>query len=130
MTFSRKTYILSLIVLTFSCVQETQPKTITMMVDMNQVDNPSQVGIRGSSKPLSWNSTTFMTDDNSDGIYEITFDLSTASYDIEFKFVNNDQDFELQDQSNRSLTFDYKPESIVYLAKFNNSKDITITRNE
>lgn len=123
------TYIGILTILTSlaSCVQKTQQKNITVMVDMNGIENISQVGIRGTY-PLSWNETTYLSDDNGDGIYENTFEIFTASQSIEFKFVNNNDSFELQNQNNRSLTFKYKPEVIVYKATYNNRNNIKITR--
>ncbi len=110
-----------------SCVQDTQPKTITIKVDMTGIENPTKVGIRGAN-PLSWNETTFLNDDDGDDIYEETFEIFTANYDVEFKFVNNNDEFELQDQNNRSLTFEYKPETIIYEAIFDDAKTVKITR--
>lgn len=119
---------LIIIVLLASCVQDTQPKTITVKVDMTGIENPSKVGLRGNG-PLSWEETTYLRDINDDGIYEETFEIYSANQDIEFKFVNNENEFELKDQSNRSLSFEYKPEIIIYEATFDNLKDIKITRN-
>lgn len=110
-----------------NCVQKAQPKTITVMVDMNAIEKPTKVGIRGNN-PLSWEETTYLSDENGDGIYEDTFEIYTANYDIEFKFINNNSEFELQDQSNRSITFEYKPEIIIYKAVFNNSKNIQLIK--
>ena len=114
---------LYLIVLVITgCVQDAKPKTIIVKVDMNSVDQPSKVGIRGNG-PLSWDETTYLSDTDGDGIYEETFNIYTTNNSIEFKFVNNDNEFELQDQNNRSLTFEYKPETITYEAVFNNPEE-------
>ena len=110
-----------------SCVQDAQLKTITVKVNMNGVENPSKVGIRGTH-PLSWDETTFLNDTDGDGIYEDIFQIYATNNTVEFKFVNNASEFELQDQSNRKLTFEYKPETIVYSAIYNNVKDIIISR--
>ncbi len=110
-----------------SCVQKAKPKTITVKVDMNGIENPSKVGIRGNS-PLSWDQTTYLNDADGDGIYEDTFSIYTANNDVEFKFINNDTEFELKDQNNRSLSFEYKPEIITYEGIFNNAIAIKITR--
>lgn len=110
--------ILMTLLLTMSCVQDTKSKTITIMVDMNGIENIDNIGIRGSILPLSWKETTLLTDDDNDGIYKTTFSLNTASYDIEFKFVKNDFIFELKNQKNRNIIFEYKPETIVYKASF------------
>jgi len=120
--------LVAIALISFSCVQQTQPKSITVKVDMNGIENHSKVGIRGSN-PLSWNDTTYLTDEDKDGIYEGRFEIYTANYNVEFKFVNHESEFELQDQNNRSLTFEYKPENIIYSATFDSLDDIKIIRN-
>lgn len=130
MNHYKKYYTIIIALVFLNCVQETHTKTITIMVDMNAMDNPSEVGIRGSYPPLSWNRSLLMQDDNNDGIYETTFEMNTANYDVEFKFVNNDSIFELKNQANRNLTFDYKPETILYRAVFDNIDKVNITNNQ
>lgn len=118
-----KTYTLFLLIVlfvTYSCVQDKHPKTIHFKLNMKQIHSISNVGIRGNTSPLSWNETLLLTDVNGDSIYEGDIQLNSASYDIEFKFVNQDTIFELQDQPNRSIRFEYKPEKIIYEATFNN----------
>ena len=112
----------------YSCVQETHLKTVTFKVDMRSVENPAQVGIRGNFTDNSWNETLLMTDQDMDGIYELTIERKTAANDIEFKFVNQYDEFELQGQDNRSIVFEYKPETIAYEAVFNkpNGKQTSI----
>jgi len=119
--------VLFIIISLTNCVQQTHPKTIIVRVDMNAEENHSEVGIRGNTL-LSWNETTYLSDENNDGIYEGTFEINTANQDIEFKFVNHNDAFELQDQNNRSLSFEYKPETIIYEATFNSPK-ATIKRH-
>jgi hypothetical protein len=109
------------------CVQDAHPKIITVKVDMTGVETASKVGIRGED-PLSWDETTYLNDADGDGIYEDTFEVYTANQNVEFKFVTSDNQFELQDQNNRSLTFEYKPETIIYKAVFDNLDKTTITR--
>jgi len=118
-----------LLIMTFSnCVQEEHEKKVTIQVDMNGVDNLESVGIRGDFLPNQWRETVPMTDHNNDGIYEISFSEKTAVYAIEFKFVKNNKEYELEGKDNRQLVFEYKPETIVYKAKYNNNKDININR--
>ncbi len=112
----------------FNCVQETHLKTIRFKLDMRNETIANKVGVRGNTSPLSWNETFYLTDDNNDSIYEGEIKLNSASYDIEFKFVNQDDSFELQDQPNRSIRFAYKPEIIIYEATFNDSKHINIQK--
>jgi len=95
---------------------------------MNGIENIESVGIRGDFLPNRWRETVPMTDKNNDGIYEITFSEKTAVYGIEFKFVKNNNDFELQNKNNREIVFEYQPEVIEYHTKFNTNKNTTINR--
>lgn len=112
--------ILLTILIVSSCVQETKPKTIHFKLDMKGVEAISKVGVRGGEKPLSWEETLLLTDDNNDSIYEGTIKLNSASFGIEFKFVNQNDQFELHEQKNRGIKFEYRPETIMYEAVFNN----------
>ncbi len=120
MKFLRLTIIV-VAVITQSCVQETHTKTITFKVDMTTVENPKNVGVRGSFTSNPWNDTAPLTDEDNDGIYEGTFSQKTAINKVEFKFVNNNSDYELTDLKNRVIEFEYKPEIITYKAVFNDS---------
>ena len=119
------TLALILLFCTTSCVQETHLKSITFKVDMNQVENVGNVGIRGNFTNPSWEQLIPLTDDNNDGIYEATLSQKTAVNAIRFKFVNQGV-YELKDQPNRKLEFEYKPETILYEAIFDKS-EATIT---
>ncbi|MAD97556.1 MAG: hypothetical protein CMB99_09555 [Flavobacteriaceae bacterium] len=124
------TYLIVALTVVFmsSCVQEEHQKTITFSVDMRGVENPGNVGIRGDFTDQRWRETVAMTDEDGDSIYSVTLSQKTAIYGIEFKFVNQDDQFELKDQNNREIIFEYKPEVIEYMAKFNNNKDFKINR--
>lgn len=102
---------------TTSCVQETHVKTITFKIDMNGVENLENVGLKGNFTNPSWKQLIPMTDDNNDGIYEATLSQKTAVNAIRFKFVNQGA-YELKDQPNRKLEFEYKPQTITYEATF------------
>lgn len=104
---------------TTSCVQETHLKTMTFKVDMNGIKNAENVGIRGNFTNPSWKQMIPMTDDNNDGIYEVTLSEKTAVNAIRFKFVNQNDQYEMKDQPNRKLAFEYKPQTITYEATFN-----------
>ena len=112
-----------------SCVQEEHEKTVKLFVDTNGIENVQSIGIRGDFLPNQWRETVPMTDENKDGIYEISFTRETAAYGIEFKFVKNDNEFELKGQDNREIVFEYKPETIEYRTTFNDTKNTTIKRN-
>lgn len=112
-----------------SCVQETHLKTVTFKVDMNEIENVSQVGLRGEFTNNSWTETLLLTDENKDGIYEGTFSQKTAQNNIKFKFVNQNNQFELIDENNRIIKFEYKPETINYEAIFNDSNGKQTVKN-
>ena len=116
-----KTYkILMLLLMTvlIACVQKTHTKTVTFKVDMNSVENVSGVGLRGQFTDPPWEITVPMTDEDNDGIYETTVSDKTAQNSVEFKFVNQNDQFELMDKNNRRVEFEYKPETITYEAIF------------
>lgn len=112
--------LLLILVLMISCVQETHLKTVTYKVDMNGFENVDKVGIRGAFTDNPWQETIYFTDDDNDGIFEGTITQKTAQNSVEFKFVNQDDQFELKDQGNRRINFEYKPETILYEAEFDN----------
>lgn len=105
-----------------NCVQQEFEKTITFKVDTNGIEDLESLGIRGDFLPNQWRESVPLTDDDNDGIYEITFTEKTAYYGISFKFVKNGFDYELKEKDNRELVFEYKPENITYITKFNNPK--------
>lgn len=100
------------------CVQETHTKTVTFKLDMNAMNNVSNVGIRGQFTNPPWEVTVPMTDENKDGVYEATVSDKTAQNSVEFKFVNHSDEYELEDKNNRVIKFRYKPETIIYRAVF------------
>lgn len=128
-----KTYIkvmaIAAITLFASCVQKEHLKTVTFSVDMKEIENVTSVGIKGDFTDHAWRQTIPLTDEDGDGIYEITFNRETAAYGIEFKFVKNENQIELEGQDNRELVFEYKPETILYQTKFNDTQNTTIKRN-
>jgi len=120
----KKIIILSIIMSFFtfqSCVQKVHIKEITFKVDMNHVSTVENVGIKGNFTNPSWEKIIPLTDENNDGIYEGTFREKTAATTIQFKFVNQNQ-YELKDQPNRTLQFEFKPEILTYEATFNVAK--------
>lgn len=115
-----KLVIIALIFLSsLSCVQETHLKTIHVKVDMSSVESIKEPGIKGQFTSPSWQETLLLTDENNDGIYEAKIEVQAAQFGIEFKFVNNNE-YELQGQDNRFVKFEYKPETFIYEATFNN----------
>ncbi|WP_425237167.1 hypothetical protein [Ulvibacterium sp.] len=111
----------ALFVLAFSCscVQETHLKTVTFKVNMKYVENAQEVGLRGNFTSPPWEIVLPMEDKNNDGIFETTVSKSTAQNEVEFKFVNFNDQYELNCSGNRVITFKYRPEVIEYEATFN-----------
>lgn len=106
-----------------SCVQETHLKTVTFKVDMSQVENTKNVGLRGQMTNPPWQVTIPMTDEDKDSIYEVTLTEKTAANSFQFKFVKDDEDYELKGLDNRMIRFEYKSEMIVYEARFDNTDE-------
>lgn len=86
---------------------------------MSNVEKAENVGIRGQFTNPPWAVTIPMLDDDGDGTYELTISKMTAQSSVDFKFVNQNDQFELECGPNRSLSFEYRPEAIVYDAVFN-----------
>lgn len=103
-----------------SCVQKEYEKKVTFIVDTNGITDVESLGIRGDFLPNKWRKSYPLTDENKDGVYEVTFTEKTAVSGINFKFVKNGFDYELKDNENREIIFEYKPETIIYDTKFNN----------
>ena len=101
-----------------SCVQERHIKRVKFQLDMRQIKNFETVGIRGDIQPLSWQETTSLSDADGDSIYDTTLEFSTASNQLNFKFVINGEEFELEGSDNRVLPFEYKPEELTYMTAF------------
>lgn len=115
----RLTIAIVLLALTSACVQKEHLKTVTFKVDMSQVENTGNVGLRGQFTSPPWQVTVPMEDNDSDGIYEVTLSEMTAQSSVDFKFVNQNDQFELECKPNRSISFEYEPETLEYHAIFN-----------
>lgn len=123
-----KFIVMAAITLFASCVQKEHEKTVTFYVDTNGIENVESIAMRGDFLPNQWRENVPLTDENNDGIYEISFTRETAAYGIEFKFVKNGTEFELKDQDNREIVFEYQPEIIEYRTMFNDTKNATLNR--
>ena len=117
---SNSSIILGLFLIMASCVQEEHLKTVPFKVNMSQLENVNNVGIRGQFTSPPWEVTVPMKDENNDGIYEVTLSEMTAQSSVDFKFVNQNDQFELECKPNRSLNFEYRPETLEYSALYNN----------
>lgn len=108
-----------LLLIVVSCVQQKHEKTVVFRVDMNAAEHINGVAITGEFTSPPWSEKIPLTDNDNDGIYQLSLTDQTAVSEMEFKFVTSDGTYELQDQGNRVLRFEYRPETIVYEAIFN-----------
>lgn len=111
----------TLLLLATSCVQETHLKTVTFKVDATKLEGDKNIGIRGNFTSNAWKDIVPLSDDDQDGIFEIELSQKTAASSAEFKFVNGET-IELQGEENRTISFEYREETIVYETQFNNSE--------
>ena len=70
-----------------------------------------------------------MADEDNDGIYEITLGKKTDQHTMEFKFVIENNQFELQDNNNWVINFQYRPQFIAYSASYDDPKGFQQTVN-
>lgn len=83
-----------------------QSYQINFSVKLPEEDSPGDVGVRGNIPPLSWDKTFFLEDADEDGIFTGTLTLKTDLPELQFKFVKNDHEYELEDGDNRFLTLE------------------------
>lgn len=94
-------------------------KTVTFSADMNtvldKVRDKSQIGLRGSLPPLSWENDIPMKDENEDGIYTaaITFPGVTENAILEYKYLYDNVNWELEG-ANRVLVLADELQQSVY----------------
>jgi hypothetical protein len=81
---------------------------VTFNVDMSEVKDAKDVGIRGSLSPLSWDKTTLMKGPDKKGIYSVTIDFGDQKPGtmLKYKFIYGDNTWEnefMGATSNRSF---------------------------
>ena len=106
------------------CVQKTHVKKIYFTIDMRSAGSFEKVGVRGDIKPLSWQESILLTDEDMDSIYTTEVEVNTASNQLNFKFVIDESEFELDGKDNRVLPFEYKEEDLNYSTKFNQVESV------
>ncbi len=87
-----------------SCVQKSYERNLKITLDVSGVDDVKTVGIRGSSKPLSWNKDYPMQELVKDSLYTTVVSTKTGYTFGEFKFTVNGV-FELAEKENRRVYF-------------------------
>ncbi|MGW9685067.1 S41 family peptidase [Flagellimonas sp. 2504JD1-5] len=81
-----------------------QDYQVTLSVNTNALDNVNKAAVVGNISPLSWDKDYPMTDEDGDGIYQVTIPFKTSKRALQFKFKVNDE-LELQGSNNRALGF-------------------------
>ena len=128
MKYLKHILLINIAILLASCVQDTHLKTLVFKVDLNQVEDINNPGVKGQFTSPSWKELIPLTDTNKDSIYEAKVEFTAAQYDIKFKFENNGE-YELENQPNRSIKFEYEPETFIYEATYNNPENTTTKIN-
>ena len=103
-----------------SCVQKTSKKTVVYILSLPNIDSVKSVVIRGSDKPLSWQSDYEMKKNKSDSTYRAVVTYLTGYKFTEVKFVVNNE-FELPNLNNRRIAFS-NSDTTTYMATFNVKK--------
>lgn len=96
-----KNYIkmLAVLLITFNCSDKQAVKTITFNLDVSpiidQIDDPSTVGVRGNIPPLQWDSI-FYLEKRKDNIFSITLPLaiSDSAVDLVYQYVYDQIEWE------------------------------------
>lgn len=107
--------LLLILILATSCVQKTYTKTVVFTIDVSEIKNIKNVGIRGNDKPLSWDYDTEMKELKKDSLYTITITEETGYKFTEVKFSINNK-LEFNDGANRRVVFSEK-DTTYYKAK-------------
>jgi len=107
-------YILSALfaALCISCVQPAHVQSVTFSLDAEGVPRGSIVAVRGSDRPLSWDTDTIMEFDSISNRYICTVKIVTGYKFTEYKYVINGG-FESLAGGNRRLSFDESRRTIV-----------------
>lgn len=92
------------LLLSASCVQKADLKTVIVTMTVKGKKDIASVGIRGEGKPLSWNKDYPMKEQIKDSVYTASFQVLTAFRYAEYKFTA-DGVWELKDQPNRKVEF-------------------------
>lgn len=113
--------LISLLLLSLaSCVQKSYKKIVVVTLQVSNLKDIKNVGIRGQGKPLSWDSDFEMKTVAKDSLYTATIIAVTGYKFAEIKFTVNG-DFELKEQPNRRVIFSDK-DTTYYNAVFDSNK--------
>lgn len=99
-----------------SCVQPATDKTVVYLLDVSNLPNVQQVGLRGRDKPLSWNEDLLLTPVVKDSLYRAVVTTHTGFLITEVKFTVNGE-MELPNAANRRIEFS-SGDTTVYRARF------------
>lgn len=94
---------LPLYLLLTCAVLPAQSYHITFQLDMRQEIPGEKIGVRGNIPPLSWEKTFYLEDADQDGIFSGILEFKTEKEELEYKFVRNSDEYELNGEDNRVL---------------------------
>ena len=109
--------VFTLLLINISCVQKSYDRIMILELKVDNIKNIRSVGVRGSDKPLNWNTDYPLKLDQKDHIYKTTVKMNTGYLFTEIKFVVNGE-IELENKGNRKLTFNTK-DTVRYEAQYN-----------
>jgi putative oxidoreductase len=103
-----------------NCVQKTFTKTVVYTLRVDSTQEITSVGIRGTDKPLDWNTDYELKEIQKGVLYQAVVTYHTGYKFTEAKFTLNGE-FELQNDPNRRIAFS-DSDTTYYEATFNSVK--------
>lgn len=94
----------AIVALCNSCVQKTYLKTVIYELNTKGKTRITQVGIKGSDKPLSWDREQALVPTTDSNLYQTIVTYKTGYKFTEVKFMI-DGEMELANQNNRRIVF-------------------------
>ncbi|NJL77465.1 MAG: hypothetical protein HC892_22930 [Saprospiraceae bacterium] len=84
-----------ILILTFLCVNSfafaQENVFVKLKVDASSLKGIKGFGVRGSARPLSWEKTIPLEDDDKDGIYEGYLSFPSTIEMVEYKYLYGDK---------------------------------------
>ena len=93
-----------------ACVQKAYLKTVVVTLTVPNKKGIQSVGVRGSGKPLSWETDFPLTEVIKDSVYKAAIQATTGYKFAEVKFTVNGE-WELKEKPNRKIMFSEKSDT-------------------
>lgn len=121
MKTNRIIQIMAAIVLLSSCVQKAYKKTVIATLIVKNKKDVKSVEVYGDGNPLSWYNGMKLTEVIKDSVYTATIHSVTGFKSTELKFKIDDE-FELNEQPNRVLTYSESSDTTFMNVVFNENQ--------